>query len=67
MELELGELYPRIGGLSGTLSTNVVKCLLNRSRVSHFRMFPGIQFHILGANLQISSLGCFCVCSSSSS
>ena len=48
MELELGELYPRIGGLSGTLSTNVVRCLLNRSIVSHFRMCSGLQFHILG-------------------
>ena len=48
MELELGELYPRIGGLSVTLSMNVVRYFLNRSRVSHFRMCPGIQFHILG-------------------
>ena len=48
MELELGELNPRIGGLSGTLSTNVVRCILNRSRVSHFQMCPGTQFHILG-------------------
>ena len=48
MELELGKLYLRIGGLSGTLNTNVVRCFLNRSRVSHFRMCPGIQFHILG-------------------
>ena len=56
MELELGELYPRIGGLSGTLSTNVVRCRLNVSRVSYFRMCPGIQFHILGSRAHDSMI-----------
>ena len=46
IELELGDLYPRIGGLSGTWSINLVRCRLKRSRLSNFRTRFGMQFHI---------------------